>query len=70
MSERMEAAKRGETHYEGGQCGKCGNRLRYTSNATCVACSKEASKENVKRHSGLIRALLKRAKGERGSNEG
>jgi len=70
MSERMGAAMRGEIHYEGGPCRKCGQTLRYTANATCVACAKETSKENAKRHSGLIRALLRHAKGERGSNEG
>ena len=40
---RFEAAKRGERHYEGTPCKRCGSTLRYVMTGSCVECTKAKS---------------------------
>ena len=55
---RIEAAKHGIIKYAGRRCQACGNTERYTSNASCTACTKRHN------HSAKlkIRELLKQAR--------
>ncbi len=55
---RIDAAKRGTGKYIGKPCRICGNTLRYTASASCVACTCRHSKNNRLR----IRELLKQAR--------
>jgi hypothetical protein len=52
---RMQAARLGERRYKGNPCKKCGERLRYTVNGNCVACSQEHATKYRKRISDLIK---------------
>jgi len=57
-SPRLEAAERGQTHYEGRPCSICGATLRYTTTRNCVACTKtRAAEERVR-----VRDLMERAR--------
>ncbi len=57
-SPRIQAAKRGERKYTGKACKTCGETLRYTINAACVACTNKAKGKN----DDTIRSLLEQAK--------
>ncbi len=57
-SPRIQAAKRGERKYTGKPCKTCGETLRYTINAACVACTNKAKGKN----DDNIRSLLEQAK--------
>ncbi len=55
---RDREAKKGEVHYQGRPCRKCGETLRYICSSNCVACAVSRSQ---RRHE-TIRKLMKRAK--------
>ena len=57
QSPRIEAAKNGQRKYTGKPCKACGETLRYTINAACVACTNKAKGKN----DDAIRALLDQA---------
>jgi hypothetical protein len=57
-SPRLEAAAKGQTHYEGRPCAACGETLRYTVSRNCVACTKV----NAEAHRRYIRDLLAKAR--------
>lgn len=40
---RFEAAKRGEKHFDGTPCRRCGATLRYVMTGSCVECTKAKS---------------------------
>lgn len=42
-SKRMDAAVKGEVHYHGKPCKKCGSTVRYVTTGVCVECAKAAS---------------------------
>lgn len=44
MSPRRKAAQQGQRQYTGKPCKACGETLRYTSNAGCVACQISSSR--------------------------
>ena len=48
MSPRRKAAQHGQRHYTGKPCKACGETLRYTSNAGCVACQISSSRASSK----------------------
>ncbi len=48
MSPRRLAAKQGQRQYTGKPCKACGETLRYTSNAGCVACQIKNSRVSNK----------------------
>ena len=56
---RFQAAKNGQRRYVGKTCRACGETLRYTINAACVACT---NKNKIKSND-IIRTLL--AKGQK-----
>lgn len=55
---RLEAAKEGKKQYEGRECRKCGNTVRYVVSDGCVACLKE----NTYRHRNKVREELQKAR--------
>lgn len=55
---REKASRLGNSKYKGAPCKKCGNTMRYTSNAACVECTKRVAQENTDR----LRQQLKDAK--------
>ena len=57
-NKRMKAAADGRIHYTGGPCKTCGSKLRYTKNATCVACAKASATK----HRNAVRKLMKQGK--------
>lgn len=57
-SPRINAAKNGERKYIGKPCKACGETLRYTINAACVACTNKAKVKS----DDTIRSLLDQAK--------
>lgn len=62
MHPRETAARQGESTYDGQPCKTCGSTKRYTINASCVDCSNERSKANVKKRREHIKALIEQAK--------
>lgn len=38
---QAEARAKGELHFEGTPCKACGQKIRYTSNAKCISCSRK-----------------------------
>lgn len=62
MTPRMQAAERGQNKYDGKPCKACGATLKWTVNATCVACSTEKAKEGNKRHREAIKELMEIAR--------
>lgn len=57
---RLEAAKRGETIYEGKPCKHGHGVKRYTSNGVCIECTALRSTERT----GKIRDALREAKAD------
>ena len=55
---RIEAAKRGIGKYIGKPCQVCGNTERYTTSASCTACTRSHNHSNKLK----IRELLKQAR--------
>lgn len=53
-TDRIEAAKAGEKHYQGVPCKHGHSGVRYTLTSNCVECTKAASKKSLDR----IRKLL------------
>lgn len=51
---RTEAAKQGQSRYNGKPCRVCGNTERYVLSNNCVACSKEATKKARVKYKELI----------------
>lgn len=58
ISSRMKAAEQGESTYDGAPCKTCGNTRRYTINASCVECSNERSKINVRKQRAKIKEMM------------
>lgn len=58
-SPRLDAAKSGQSKYEGKPCRRCGGTTRWTINCTCVRCSNIRTKEGVRKRRALIRDLLR-----------
>lgn len=57
-SPRLQAAEKGQTHYEGTPCRTCGTSLKYTTTGNCVACSKAKTSETRAK----VRELMEQAK--------
>lgn len=59
---RMDAARAGQSKYEGGPCGKCGGTIRYTVSANCARCQSEDTAARKRQ----LQAILRAAKASRG----
>lgn len=70
MSERLEAAARGDIHYHGSSCVKCGSTLRYVTSGTCVACSSKASRESQSKLRKKIALLREQARSDQTADRG
>ena len=46
LDKRIEAARNGETIYQGAPCQSCGQPERYVSNNACVSCQREHTRKN------------------------
>ena len=55
---RLEAIEIGNNKYQGKQCKKCGNTLRYTLNSNCFFCTAESVKNNRNK----VREAIRKAK--------
>lgn len=58
-SPRFAAAEKGEVHYTGSPCRKCGSTLRYVTTGVCVECAKAASNA----HREKVQAIIRQARG-------
>jgi hypothetical protein len=70
MTPRFLAAKNGENKYIGNACRNCGCTSKWTINASCVQCSNQRARENVKKSREAIKEMLQEAKEKRSSDEG
>jgi hypothetical protein len=62
LPNRRTAAEAGAKRYLGGPCHRCQNRIRYTSNSSCVACQQK----RLYLYNRGLRDLLKQNEAPRG----
>jgi hypothetical protein len=53
---RMEAARAGQSKYEGGPCKNCSGTVRYTVSGNCVACQIEDSSARKRELQSILNA--------------
>lgn len=63
-NERLKAAERGDSTYEGDPCPKCGSTVRYVIYNQCKPCTNERSYKNQKLRAQRYRDLIKQARAE------
>ena len=61
ITERMQAAAKGEKKYDGLPCKNCGLTKKYTLNASCIKCSNAYAAIYVAKGRKKIKELLAQA---------